>query len=89
MTPSASVVNDYNQNFNRFSTCSINAFKQTLLNQNLTNVTSGAQCLINDPIRDNSNPSQLWNANDECKLAFGNNSLYCNVIKKFIGIFLI
>ena len=44
-------------------------------------VLSSARCLTNIPSNNFTDlNSQLWNANDECVLNFGNNSLYCNVI---------
>lgn len=39
-----------------------------------------AQCLTNIPIPNLSNQTfQQWNAEDECKLYYGNNSVYCQV----------
>jgi len=42
-----------------------------------------AQCLKNNPVMNNnasnSDPTQLWNANDNCKALFGDNSIYCSM----------
>lgn len=44
-----------------------------------SSVSNSAQCLINIPSVNNLDASQILNANEECKIAFGNNSLYCIV----------
>jgi hypothetical protein len=76
MAPSSRPVSEYNQYINKFSNCSINGFKANLLSSNLKTILPYAKCLTNTL---NENEFQVWNAYNECKLLFGNNSIYCLV----------
>ncbi len=49
----------------------------------LSQVSNTAQCLINVPIAkpsdSNSYPGLYWNANDQCKMIYGNSASFCVV----------
>jgi hypothetical protein len=76
-----------NRNLLRFSSCSIKKFKTTLLTDDKSSVSFKGSCLQNSPEQvpsevsqtDYHYPGQIWTADDQCKLVYGQNSTFCRV----------
>ena len=69
-----------------FSSCSINSIKNLTLNQNFSNVSSQASCLIKKQSTvtysiDNF-AGQSFTADDQCKMIYGSEATFCHVYYK-------
>jgi hypothetical protein len=86
MTPDLTAFPDRLLNQMKFSSCSILAFKKFLLNSNLSNVSQEAACLLNKPKQIEELETKdaltglIWNADDQCKMIYGQNASFCQVL---------
>lgn len=71
----------------KLSSCSVNSIKNNLLTNAFTSVGQNALCLTNivtdtstDYLVANLLPGQFFTANDQCKMVYGSNSSFCQVI---------
>lgn len=84
MTPGIGNFQNNLQNLLRFSSCSINAFKDYLLENGNSVVRERASCLKNVPANNALNvyiedrlPGQAFTADDQCKMIFGSTASFC------------
>ena len=83
-----------NRNLLRFSSCSIKKLKTTLLSDDKSSISFKGSCLQNLPEQvppevtqtDYHYPGQIWTADDQCKLVYGQNSTFCRVGAILFGV---
>ncbi len=79
-------------NLYKFSPCSINQFKYSLLKFDRRSVSMLGKCLANNPTVDEEIkslkidnkllPGQAFTADDQCKMIFGSTASFCHVKKR-------